>query len=72
MAKQKKVTGARVEYWKNKKGVINYHVIGSNGKILAEVKQGFSRRAGMEKNINAMRNFFGYWFDWGRVVKIER
>lgn len=51
MAKQKKVTGARVEYWKNAKGEINYRIIGRNGKILAGIVQGFTRKAGVVKNI---------------------
>lgn len=58
MAKQKKVTGARVEYWKNKKGEFNYRIIGKNGKLLASINQGFKRKAGMAKNIQALANFF--------------
>jgi uncharacterized protein YegP (UPF0339 family) len=40
-----------IEYWKNSKGEFNYHIIGQNGRILAEIKQGFTRKANMIKNI---------------------
>jgi len=59
MAKQKKVTGARVEYWKNKKGEYNYRIIGKTGKLLAGVVQGFKRKAGVFKNVKALTAFFG-------------
>jgi uncharacterized protein YegP (UPF0339 family) len=58
MAKQQKPTGARVEYWKNKKGEFNYRLIGRNGRIIASVNQGFKRRAGIEKNLHSLDVFF--------------
>jgi uncharacterized protein YegP (UPF0339 family) len=42
-----------IEYWKNKKGLFNYHIKGKNGQILAEIKQGFTRKANLIKNIKA-------------------
>jgi uncharacterized protein YegP (UPF0339 family) len=53
-----KLTGPRVEYKKNKKGELNFRIIGRNGKILIDNKQGYKRKAGLVKNIKALEVFF--------------
>ena len=54
----KKLTGARVEYWKNKKSEWNYRLVGKNGKTLYATNQGWKRKKGMLNNIDAVAAFF--------------
>lgn len=70
MAKQK-VTGARVEYWKNKKGEFNYHIVGRNGRVLAQVTQGFKTKRGLTKNISALADYFCR-IDWDKIIELKK
>jgi len=47
---------SRVIAYKTKAGKFNYVVVGDdvNENILADVRQGFERRAGLEQNMNAV------------------
>ena len=65
---KKKVSGARIEPKKNNQGKINYKIIGRNGKLLADVRQGFERKAGMVKNIESLKKFFAGEF---KVLDID-
>lgn len=42
---------AKIQYWKNKQGLFNYHVVGNNGQILVSVNQGFTRKYNMVRNV---------------------
>lgn len=57
MAKQK-LPAPRIEFKKNKRGEFNFKIIGRNGKVLIDNKQGYKRKAGMLKNIGALHSFF--------------
>lgn len=61
----------KIEFWKNKKGLFNYHIKGRNGQVLAEIKQGFTRKAGMMKNIQALERCFQYPGMVARMVQIN-
>lgn len=59
MAKQKKVTGRRVEYWKNKKGEINFRIYSANGRMISgSINQGFKRLAAVVKSLESLAKFF--------------
>lgn len=65
----KKLKAPRIEFWRNKKSEFNYRLIGRNGRVLMQNTQGYKRKAGMDKNLKAVGQFFGAKFDVVEVGK---
>lgn len=71
MAKEKRMSVPRIEYWRNKKREYNWRLVGKNSLILCSSNQGFKQSNSMAKNILAILHCF---YDDSQVIhgnKIE-